>query len=63
MGDISDTFMTLAAIAPLADASIGIEGIGHARPKESDHVAAVMWRLFSNHELPSYTGRLAEELR
>ncbi|MGW0615480.1 3-phosphoshikimate 1-carboxyvinyltransferase [Streptomyces sp. NPDC002788] len=41
MGDISDTFMTLAAIAPLADAPITIEGIGHARLKESDRVAAV----------------------
>ncbi|MEU2717904.1 3-phosphoshikimate 1-carboxyvinyltransferase [Streptomyces sp. NPDC007205] len=41
MGDISDTFMTLAAIAPLADAPITIRGIGHARLKESDRVAAV----------------------
>ncbi|NMO35053.1 3-phosphoshikimate 1-carboxyvinyltransferase [Streptomyces sp. GMY01] len=41
MGDISDTFMTLAAIAPLADAPITIHGIGHARLKESDRIAAV----------------------
>ncbi|MGW6565678.1 3-phosphoshikimate 1-carboxyvinyltransferase [Streptomyces sp. NPDC054975] len=41
MGEISDTFMTLAAIAPLADAPITITGIGHARLKESDRVAAV----------------------
>ncbi|MFE9427168.1 3-phosphoshikimate 1-carboxyvinyltransferase [Kitasatospora sp. NPDC006697] len=41
MGDISDTFMTLAAIAPLADAPITITGIGHARLKESDRIAAM----------------------
>ncbi|MDQ0794209.1 3-phosphoshikimate 1-carboxyvinyltransferase [Streptomyces sp. B1I3] len=41
MGEISDTFMTLAAIAPLADAPITISGIGHARLKESDRIAAV----------------------
>ncbi|MFF4532613.1 3-phosphoshikimate 1-carboxyvinyltransferase [Streptomyces sp. NPDC001407] len=41
MGEISDTFMTLAAIAPLADAPITIRGIAHARLKESDRIAAV----------------------
>ncbi|MFD5713901.1 3-phosphoshikimate 1-carboxyvinyltransferase [Streptomyces pharetrae] len=41
MGDISDTFMTLAAIAPLADAPVTIHGIGHARLKESDRIDAV----------------------
>ncbi|MFE5936720.1 3-phosphoshikimate 1-carboxyvinyltransferase [Streptomyces sp. NPDC056470] len=41
MGEISDTFMTLAAIAPLADAPITVDGIGHARLKESDRIAAV----------------------
>ncbi|WP_309144461.1 3-phosphoshikimate 1-carboxyvinyltransferase [Streptomyces sp. BR123] len=41
MGDISDTFMTLAAVAPLADAPITVYGIGHARLKESDRIAAV----------------------
>ncbi|WP_328763243.1 MULTISPECIES: 3-phosphoshikimate 1-carboxyvinyltransferase [unclassified Streptomyces] len=41
MGDISDTFMTLAAVAPLADAPITVHGIGHARLKESDRIAAV----------------------
>ncbi|GAA0660775.1 3-phosphoshikimate 1-carboxyvinyltransferase [Kitasatospora atroaurantiaca] len=41
MGDISDTFMTLAAIAPLADAPITVHGIGHARLKESDRIAAI----------------------
>ncbi|MDG9706452.1 3-phosphoshikimate 1-carboxyvinyltransferase [Streptomyces sp. DH37] len=47
MGDISDTFMTLAAIAPLADAPITIHGIGHARLKESDRIAAVARNLRS----------------
>ncbi|MFD9790403.1 3-phosphoshikimate 1-carboxyvinyltransferase [Streptomyces sp. NPDC059070] len=41
MGPISDTFMTLAAIAPLADGPITVRGIGHARLKESDRIAAV----------------------
>nr|ADQ43380.1 putative EPSP synthase [Streptomyces virginiae] len=41
MGEISDTFMTLAAIAPLADAPITIRGVAHARLKESDRVAAM----------------------
>ncbi|KQV94948.1 3-phosphoshikimate 1-carboxyvinyltransferase [Streptomyces sp. Root369] len=45
MGDISDTFMTLAAITPLADAPITIHGIGHARLKESDRIAAVTQNL------------------
>ncbi|MDH6138352.1 3-phosphoshikimate 1-carboxyvinyltransferase [Kitasatospora sp. GP30] len=45
MGDISDTFMTLAAIAPLADAPITIRGIGHARLKESDRIAAMATNL------------------
>ena len=41
MGDISDTFMTLAAIAPLADAPVTVRGIAHARLKESDRIEAV----------------------
>ncbi|KOX07621.1 3-phosphoshikimate 1-carboxyvinyltransferase [Streptomyces sp. NRRL B-3648] len=41
MGEISDTFMTLAAIAPLADAPVTVRGIGHARLKESDRIEAV----------------------
>ncbi|MEU3609689.1 3-phosphoshikimate 1-carboxyvinyltransferase [Streptomyces sp. NPDC035033] len=41
MGDISDTFMTMAAVAPLADAPVTITGIAHARVKESDRIAAV----------------------
>ncbi|MGW6690388.1 3-phosphoshikimate 1-carboxyvinyltransferase [Streptomyces sp. NPDC054961] len=45
MGDISDTFMTMAAIAPLADAPVTITGIAHARLKESDRIAAVAGNL------------------
>lgn len=41
MGDISDTFMTLAWVAPLAADPIRIEGIGHARLKECDRIDAV----------------------
>lgn len=41
MGNISDTFMTLAAIAPLADGPVTVTGIGHARLKESDRIGAV----------------------
>ncbi|WP_395405527.1 3-phosphoshikimate 1-carboxyvinyltransferase (plasmid) [Arthrobacter sp. UC242_113] len=41
MGEISDTFMTLAAIAPLADGPITITNIGHARLKESDRISAM----------------------
>lgn len=45
MGEISDTFMTLAAVAPLADAPVTITGVAHARLKESDRVAAVTGNL------------------
>ncbi|WP_262387302.1 3-phosphoshikimate 1-carboxyvinyltransferase [Streptomyces sp. TRM49041] len=45
MGEISDTFMTFAAIAPLSDAPVTIRGIGHARLKESDRIAAVATNL------------------
>ncbi|MEW1911130.1 3-phosphoshikimate 1-carboxyvinyltransferase [Kitasatospora sp. NPDC085895] len=45
MGDISDTFMTLAAVAPLADGPITVTGIRHARFKESDRIAAVAGNL------------------
>ncbi|MDQ1009265.1 3-phosphoshikimate 1-carboxyvinyltransferase [Streptomyces sp. V4I23] len=41
MGDISDTFMTLAAVAPLADGPITVHGIRHARFKESDRITAI----------------------
>lgn len=38
---ISDTAQTLAAIAPFADGPTTIRGVGHARLKETDRVAAV----------------------
>lgn len=45
MGEISDTFMTLAAIAPYADGPVTITGIRHARYKESDRITAVAQNL------------------
>jgi 3-phosphoshikimate 1-carboxyvinyltransferase len=41
MTDIPDTFMTLAAIAPLATSPVTITGIGNVRLKESDRIAAM----------------------
>ncbi len=41
MADIPDTFMTLAAIAPLAISPVTITGIGNVRVKESDRIAAM----------------------
>jgi 3-phosphoshikimate 1-carboxyvinyltransferase len=41
MSDISDTFMTLAAIAPFASSPVTITGIANVRLKESDRIAAV----------------------
>jgi 3-phosphoshikimate 1-carboxyvinyltransferase len=41
MTDIPDTFMTLAAIAPLATSPVTVTGIGNVRLKESDRIAAV----------------------
>jgi 3-phosphoshikimate 1-carboxyvinyltransferase len=40
MGDSSDAFMTLACVAPFALGPTTIEGIAHARVKESDRIAA-----------------------
>lgn len=40
MGDSTDVFMTLACVAPFADGPTTIEGITHARVKESDRVGA-----------------------
>jgi 3-phosphoshikimate 1-carboxyvinyltransferase len=45
MSDISDTVMTLAAIAPFASTPTTIENIGHIRLKESDRIAAVATNL------------------
>jgi 3-phosphoshikimate 1-carboxyvinyltransferase len=41
MSDISDTFMTLAAIAPFANTPTTIRGIASSRLKETDRVSAV----------------------
>ncbi len=41
MGDISDTMMTLACVAPYADSPTTITNIAHARVKESDRVHSV----------------------
>ena len=40
MNNSSDVFMTLACVAVFADGPTTIEGIGHARVKESDRIAA-----------------------
>ncbi|MGC9219784.1 MAG: 3-phosphoshikimate 1-carboxyvinyltransferase [Solirubrobacteraceae bacterium] len=40
MGNSSDVFMTLACAAVFADGPTTIAGIGHARAKESDRIAA-----------------------
>lgn len=39
--DISDTFISLAAIAPLFEGAVEIKGIGHTRFKESNRVDGV----------------------
>ncbi len=41
MNAISDTVMTLAAVAPFADSPTVIENVGHIRHKETDRLAAV----------------------
>ena len=40
MNNSSDVFMTLACVAVFADGPTTIEGIGHARVKESDRITA-----------------------
>jgi 3-phosphoshikimate 1-carboxyvinyltransferase len=42
MRDISDTMMTLAAIAPFADAPVRIVDVANCRVKESDRIEAVI---------------------
>lgn len=42
---ISDTFLTLAAVAPLLDGPTTITGIAHTRKQETDRVAAVATEL------------------
>jgi 3-phosphoshikimate 1-carboxyvinyltransferase len=41
MADVSDTFMTLAAVAPFATSPVTITGIGNVRHKESDRIAVM----------------------
>lgn len=41
MNAISDTVMTLAAIAPFADGPTTIRNVGHIRLKETDRIAAI----------------------
>jgi 3-phosphoshikimate 1-carboxyvinyltransferase len=41
MSDISDTFMTLAAVAPFASSPVTVMGIATVRHKESDRIAAM----------------------
>ena len=45
MGDISDTVMTLAAIAPFAEGPTTIRNIGHIRHKETDRIEALTTEL------------------
>lgn len=45
MNAISDTVMTLAAIAPFADSPTVIQNVGHIRHKETDRLAAVATEL------------------
>ena len=39
--DISDTFLTLAAVAPLLEDATTITGIGHTRKQETDRIRAM----------------------
>jgi 3-phosphoshikimate 1-carboxyvinyltransferase len=43
--DFSDTFLTLAAIAPLLDGPTRISGIAHTRKQETDRVAGMATEL------------------
>ncbi|MHB1461433.1 MAG: 3-phosphoshikimate 1-carboxyvinyltransferase [Armatimonadota bacterium] len=45
MGDISDTFLTLAAIAPFASSPVEIRGVEHSRKQECDRISAVCTEL------------------
>ena len=45
MSDFSDTFMTLAAVAPFASSPVTMTGIGNVRLKESDRIAAMATNL------------------
>ncbi len=41
MGEISDTSMTFACVAPFASGRMRIEGVGHTRLPESDRIATI----------------------
>lgn len=45
MQDFSDTFMTLACVAPFAEGPTKITGIGHTRLQESDRIDAIAGEL------------------
>ena len=45
MGSLSDTFMTLAVLAPFADGPTVIRGIAHTRLQETDRVSATAQEL------------------
>lgn len=45
MSDFSDQALTLAAIAPFADAPVEISGIGHIRRQESDRMQVIITEL------------------
>lgn len=45
MGGISDTFMSLACVAPFADGPVHIQGIAHTRLKECDRIEVVAQNL------------------
>ncbi len=45
MSDFSDQTMTLAAIAPFADDSVTITGVGHIRGQESDRIHGIVTEL------------------
>lgn len=45
MNDISDTLMSLAAIAPFADSPTTIRNVAHVRHKETDRIAATVTEL------------------
>ena len=45
MNDFSDQTMTLAAMAPYADAPVHISHIGHIRLQESDRIHAIVTEL------------------
>jgi 3-phosphoshikimate 1-carboxyvinyltransferase len=45
MGDLSDTAMTLAVLAPFATSPVRIRNVAHLRIQESDRIAAVTTEL------------------